>query len=262
MKVREGAESFTFKKGDVSCLLIHGFTGSPWEMREMGEYLASKDITVIAPRLPGHGTEPEDMYNTGWQDWYGEVEKAYNEAKKNSSEVFCAGLSMGGLLTLHLATHQGLKGIIPLAAPVYLREIKLLFLPILRSPLGKIIQKFYKYDKEVGKDIKDESVKDKLICYDKTPIPCAVSLVELMNHTRQDLEKITVPALIMQSKYDHTVPPGNAKYIHQKIKSKEKEVIILENSYHVITVDHDKEKVFSETYKFIEKYSKIGKEKK
>lgn len=256
MKVRKGAESFFFKKGEVGCLLIHGFTGSPWEMREMGEYLASKNITVLGPRLPGHGTSPEDMYNTNWQDWYGEVEKAYNDIKKNCSDVFCCGLSMGGLLTLHLATHQELKGIISLAAPVYLREPKLLFLPILKSPLGKIIQKFYKYDKEIGKDIKDESMKSQMICYDKTPVPCGISLVDFMNHTKNDLEKITAPALIIHSKYDHTVPPGNAKYIQKMISSKEKNLIILENSYHVITLDYDKEKVFNETYKFIKRHSK------
>jgi carboxylesterase len=257
MKIREGAESFTFKRGDVCCLLIHGFTGSPWEMREMGEFLAEKNISVIAPRLPGHGTTPEDMFNTRWQNWYGEVEKSYNEAKKISKEVFCAGLSMGGLLTLHLATHCELKGIIPMAAPVYLREIKLLFIPILKTSLGKIIQKFYKYDREVGKDIKDKSMIDKIICYDKTPVPCAISLIELMNHTRDELSKITAPCLIIQSKYDHTVPPGNAKYIYERISSKDKEIFYLENSYHVITVDYDKEKVFNKVYEFIRKFSKI-----
>lgn len=257
MEVIKGAESFFLRRAEVSCILIHGFTGSPWEMREIGEYLADKNITVICPRLPGHGTTPEDMYNTRWQDWYGEVEKTYKEVKKISREVFCAGLSMGGLLTLHLATHQHLQGIIPMAAPVYLKEIKLLFIPILKTSIGKFIQKFYKYDREVGKDIKDKSMIDKIICYDKTPVPAAISLIDLMHHTKTELSKITAPCLIIHSKYDHTVPPGNATYIYQRISSKEKEILYLENSYHVITVDYDKEKVFEETYKFIRKHSNI-----
>ena len=251
MEIIKGGESFFLKRGKTGCLLIHGFTGSPYEMREMGEYLSQRDITALGVRLAGHATTPEDMFRTRWIDWYLSVEKGLEELKRVCEVTFAAGLSMGGLLTLHLATHQKLAGIIPLAGAIRLKDWRLVFLP-----LAKLwpIKSIYKFDREIGKDIKDKEAAEKMVCYSKTPVPCVGSLLELIEHTRADLREIRVPALIIQSKYDHTVPPDNAKFIYEQISSKEKELVELENSYHVITVDYDKEIVFKKTYEFIKKH--------
>lgn len=254
MQLMTGAEPFSFERGEVGCLLLHGFTGTPHEMTLLGKFLADRNISVLAPRIVGHGTCPEDLNETRWPDWFASAEAALEELKKRCSKVFVSGLSMGGLQTLHLATHHPeIAGIAPLAAPVYVRHWKLtLFEPLMRrTPLLKV----YKYDKGVGQDLKDPEALKTHLYYKKTPTACVISLLDYMAHVRADLPKIRMPALIMQSRQDHTVHPGNGQVIHDELGSTDKELVYLENSYHVLPLDYDKETVFEKVHGFIESHA-------
>lgn len=245
-----GAEPFYFEKGTIGCLLIHGFTGSPFEMRELGEKLSEKDITVHAPLLKGHGTSPEDLLPTTWKDWHKSVKSGYEKLNEQCSKVFVCGLSMGGLQALYLAqTQPDIAGVVSLSAPVYMKNPKVtLLLPLMKLSL---VKNLYRYDKGIGRDIKDPEAREKMVCYDKVPTWAAQSLFEFMDIVREGLSKITQPILVMQGKEDHLVHPGNGPYIHEHVSSKKKKLIMLENSYHVVTLDYDREKVFKEALSFI-----------
>jgi carboxylesterase len=91
-----GAEPFLYKAGEVGCLMLHGFTSTPFEMRGLGQYLAERGITAGAPLLAGHGTVPEDLQDTTWRDWYESVETALDIMLAQCKRVFLAGLSLGG----------------------------------------------------------------------------------------------------------------------------------------------------------------------
>jgi carboxylesterase len=252
-KYMPGAEPFLIKKGPVGCLLIHGFTGATHEMKELGEYLAERDITVMGPCLAGHGTRVEDLNETRWPDWYVSARTALDELKGMCETVFVGGLSMGGLQTLHLATHdRDVRGFMCYAAPVYVRNWKLqLFEPIMRNTP---IMKVYRYDKGIAEDIKNQEAIKTHVSYKKTPTACVLSLVDYMNHVKADLGEIKAPIILFQAREDHTVHPGNADVIFKGVGSKDKEVVWLDNSYHVLPVDNDKQTVFEKSYEFIQKH--------
>ncbi|MFQ5865927.1 MAG: alpha/beta hydrolase [bacterium] len=246
--------SHLFKKGPVGCLLIHGFTGSPNELFELGEYLSKENLTVSIPMLPGHGTYSADLLNYTWRDWFERVKASYHELSDMCEEVYVAGLSMGGTLALHLAAHYPVHGVISMAAVIKLPTWKKIF----AKNLDGLI-KFRR--KRGGEDVRDESAKSQLESYQRYPLKSVEQLFQLLDHVRNDLPEISAPILILHSKYDHTVPFSNSELIYHLVGSFDKRKVDLEQSYHVITVDFDKEKLKEEAFNFINSHSKILKTK-
>ncbi len=253
LKVIEEGKPF-FIKGDnkAGCLLIHGFTGTTSSMLPMGEYLSSEGITVLAPRLPGHGTDVKDMSLYSYLDWVKTVEKALEELASLCERVFVAGLSMGGTLTLYLAEHhpEKIAGIVPICAPVTriapgIQQHALFLVPFLKHLLP--------YMPGPGNDLKDPDVKE--IAYEKMSTVALHELVKLVKTVKKDIGRISAPARIFEAREDHVVPPENASYIYENISSSDKKLIWLENSYHVATLDYDKEIIFKETAELIRQYS-------
>ncbi|HZK55502.1 MAG TPA: alpha/beta fold hydrolase [Desulfosporosinus sp.] len=119
---RRSVEPFYFPGKRVGCLLIHGFSGAPAEMRFMGERLAEAGWTVLGILLSGHGTTPEQRAETSWEDWAKDVEVGVKELRKSCDTVIGIGLSMGGLLALHLATLGLVDGIVAMNAPMVAGE--------------------------------------------------------------------------------------------------------------------------------------------
>jgi len=245
--------AFKFANGPVGCLLTHGFTGSPFEMRELGEYLAGKGLTVLCRPLPGHGTSARDMLKTNWHNWYRGAVDNLAELSKSCEKVFLCGMSMGGTLSLHMAAHYARRykvaGVAAYGAPIYLKNI---LLPIL--PLAKKVLTFKPPSES---DVADPAAKEAQESYDRTPLECISSLLELLSHVRNDLQDITVPALLIQSTKDNTVHPPNVWLVHKLLGSSDKTVIEVNRSYHVITVDYDKDIVKEKTYEFIRRVAKL-----
>lgn len=217
-------------------------------MRYLGRGLAAAGYSVLAPRLPGHGTTPEEMFHTRWRDWYGACEKALNLLRKECDRVYALGLSMGGVLALHLAAHEPLAGVVSMGAPFVLKDPKLLLVPIARRfPISLI----YRYDREIGRDVKDPEMRAQMICYPKTPVPCVVSLLELLTHVRHDLPEVRVPTMVVHAKEDHLVPFENAMLIYDEVRAPVRRLLVLENSYHVVTIDFDRQTLLNEILRFI-----------
>ena len=249
----EKVADFRFDNGPVGCLLTHGFTGSPFEMRELGEYLADKGLTVLGKALPGHGTTPYDMLETDWHDWYGACIKNLAELSSRCEIVFLCGMSMGGTLSLHMAAHYAdryrIAGVAAYGAPVYLKN------PLL--PIIPIVQKFIKFKPSSGSDVADPEACAAQQSYSLTPLKCVSSLLELLDHVKNDLADVRVPALLIQSKGDNTVHPPNVHLINRLLASEDKTVVEVEKSYHVITVDYDKDTVKEKTYDFIRRVANL-----
>lgn len=242
-------KNYFFKKSKIGCLLIHGFTGSPNEVLELGKFLAENEITVSIPTLPGHATHSGDMYNYEWRDWFDCVKQHYFELKEKCDKVFVAGLSMGGSLALHLAAHQPVEAVIALATPVKF--------PKWQVTSVKAIQRFknFRYKKN-GEDVHDISSRPKLGSYRRYPYYAVNQLFKLVEHVRNDLPEVEQPILIMHAHKDHAIPFSNSELLAQWVGSKEKHKIDLHDSYHIITVDSEKEVVMQEVLSFIKKYSR------
>jgi carboxylesterase len=244
---------FFFEGGPVGCLLIHGFTGSPPVMRELGEHLAERGLTVSCNTLPGHGTTPEDMSRTNWHDWHRACVTNLAEFSARCSTVFLCGLSMGGTLSLHLAAHYAnrynVAGVAAYGAPLYMKHPLLPLLPIGRH--------FMKFMGTPPPDVADLSAQDRVQSYDRVPLDCFASLLDLLAHVKNDVPDINVPAILFHGKDDHTVEFANVRLIHELLGSTDKTVVELERSYHCVTVDYEKDVVQQKTYEFIQRIAGI-----
>lgn len=245
------AVPFHFEGAGARVLLIHGFTGSPAEHRQLGEYLHREgDLTVRCDLLPGHGTCVEDLARTTWHDWYGRAREGYEEMAAGGAPVHVVGLSMGGTVALHLGTHVQPASLTVLSAPIYLTDWKLKFLPLMKYLVGA----FPKPGRR--EDIKCPEAREAFVGYDADPPLGVASLLELMGHVRQDLSEIRSPTLLMHAVEDHRVPYGCMEAIRQGIGgSAPVTTVTLEDCYHVITVDQEKQTVFERTLAHIQAHA-------
>lgn len=237
-EIIRGAEPFYFRGGPTGVLLIHVFTGSPAEMRPLGERLAQQGYAVFCPRLAGHGTDPMDMRKTLWPDWQASAAEGLTFLLAECAKVFVVGFSMGGLIALHLAVgYPQLAGIVVLNAPIWLVNKKAALAPLLR---------FFRLfvGKGEASSYPEESTKY-LIGYRITPISCLISLLENIKLVRGEIPLVSQPALVVQSRADRTVDPKSANYIFQHLASADKNLIWLERSGHMVTVGEEKEQVFT-----------------
>ncbi len=234
-----GAEPFCFHHGEIGVLISHGFMGTPQSVRHIGESFARSGFSVLAPRLKGHGTHYLEMESCTAEDWYDSLEQGYLELSNSCRSVIVAGQSMGGTLALLLAhRHPEIAGIITINAA--------LSVPGYSYLKGKRSPRFLPEDKP---DIKAENVEE--ITYRKVPLSAIHELQRLMSQVPDTLPDIQQPILGIHSLIDHVVPPDCTDVILKQIGSVHKEKLILPNSYHVASMDHDKELIVRKGEKFI-----------
>lgn len=237
----KGAEEFFYEGNEIGVLVSHGFTGTTQSMAYVGKRFAEEGFTVYGPKLTGHGTHHEDMEKSTYKDWINDVETALEKLKGICSTVFVAGLSMGGTLTLYLAErHPEIAGIMPINAAVLMEDFEKAYHGL------KDTERFVD---GIGSDIKAEGVKE--LAYAKTPVKSMGEIIQLMKMVKGDLGKVTAPALILSSTVDHVVPPENSQIIYDEIQSEVKKLVKLEESYHVATLDNDKEFIVEKCISFI-----------
>jgi len=242
--VLPGAEAFYFEGSEVGCVVSHGFTGTTQSMRFLGEYLSKEGgLTVIGPRLTGHGSTPEEMATATAEDWIRDIERAAENLRPRCSKVFITGLSMGGTLTLYMAAmHPDIfLGAAPINAAIFLENpdfAALAFSPKAPSTIPG-----------VSADIKKPGVFE--LAYPVIPVPCLRQLYVLVTVTRELLPQVLCPTLVFQAREDHVVKPENAPFIMERLGAKDKKLVWLDESYHVSTLDNDKEFIAREILKFI-----------
>ncbi|RSM60995.1 esterase [Amycolatopsis sp. WAC 01376] len=251
MAVLAGAEPFAHTgSSEAGFLLCHGFTGTPASMRPWGDHLAEAGYTVRCPLLPGHGTRWQDMNRTGWEDWYGAVREELLALFSTCDTVFVAGMSMGGTLTLRLAEEFGdrIAGIVLVNPSVLTLRWDAKLLPVLSRILPSV--------PGVANDIAKPGETE--LAYSRTPVRAAASLAKLWKLTRADLGKVTQPVLLLHSAVDHIVEPVNSQVILDGIGSDDVTEVVLENSFHVATQDHDAGLIFTRTVDFARSVRRAG----
>ncbi|MGW5616972.1 alpha/beta hydrolase [Streptomyces sp. NPDC003877] len=245
MPVLAGAEPFRHEGGEVAVLLCHGFTGSPQSLRPWAEYLAEHGLTVSLPLLPGHGTRWEDLRITGWQDWYAEVDRELRALRERRAKVFVAGLSMGGALALRLAARHGdaVSGVVVVNPANKVHGLAAHALPVVRHLVPAT--------KGIASDIAKPGSRE--LGYDRVPLHAAHSLRQFFRIVDGELPQVTQPVLLLRSPQDHVVPPADSARVLSRISSTDVKEVILEQSYHVATLDHDADRIHEESLAFIDR---------
>jgi carboxylesterase len=243
-----GAEPFDFPGGDgpdghTGVLLVHGFTGNPSSMRPWGEHLAAAGFAVKGPRLPGHGTSWQDCNTTTEQDWLDAVHGAFDELAAGCDRVVVAGLSMGGTLAIRFAEQRSdeLAGLILVNPSLLTERLDAKLLPL----LARLTPSWA----PIGDDIKKPGVVES--AYPKLPTRAMMALRRLWSVTRADLGRITVPVLVFRSVEDHVVEPASAAALLAGVSSTDVSEVLLEDSYHVATLDNDAERIFTGSVEWI-----------
>jgi carboxylesterase len=243
-----------YEGGETGVLLLHGFTGTPEAMRYLAETLNKAGFTVSVPLLAGHGTHYQHLEQTSWQEWYHSAEEAFHSLRSYCRHVMVAGLSMGGLLSAHLAFHHRhtIRAMGLMATPLFLDSfvIKGLFPAIWNTPLRRI----YKYQPKYGTSINDPRARRRYQTYDKIPVASVAMLLDLQKIVRQELKHLTLPTIVIHSMLDETVPYGNLDYIKAILASDDVKTVQLKKSNHIITVDYEKDEVAKQLIRFFKKY--------
>jgi carboxylesterase len=218
-------------------------------MRPWAEHLAAAGLTVSLPRLPGHGTRWQEMNLTRWEDWYAEVDRALTDLRSRCEQVFVMGLSMGGTLAIRLAEERpdDVDGLVLVNPSLLTKRPDRHALPLLSRLLPSWTP--------IGSDIKKPGITE--LAYDRLPLKAAYSLSKLWLVTRTDLHKVTQPILIFRSTEDHVVEPDSCALLKDKVSSENVREVVLDDSYHVATLDNDADTIFAGSLDFVRALSRV-----
>ncbi len=234
-------ESFFWDAGPTGVLLLHGLTATTAEVRLLARRLHEQGYTIAGPLLPGHGTTPEELNRTRWQDWVQAAEQAYRQLLARCKHIFIAGESMGAVAALYLASEH------PEAAGVmaYAPAIKL---ALRRTDVLKLYAVCH-FVLSVPKANLDSDASWQ--GYPVNPLKAARELLRFERETLRRLPLIRQPILIIQGRLDKSIDPRSGEIICQAIGSTVKECYWMENSAHCVILDRELDRVTDITLQFM-----------
>jgi carboxylesterase len=247
-KLMRGAEPQFYRGGSVGCLLSHGFMASPGEVGWLGHYLAEQGHTVYVPRMPGHGIDPLHMRRMRWQDWYGQVLDGYYLLRQQCEQVIVMGHSMGALLSIILAAHEPVDGLVAAAAPVSLSE-KSLSLRLARFLKVLLPYTSHPSERELNEQIEAEQKRRGEDVISRVHYPSwstrAVHEFGVVERVaREQLSRVTSPLLLLYSANDMTGTVTDMELIAATVRSKVLEKHVLKDGQHIIFQDAGREEAF------------------
>jgi len=250
------AEPFFFP-GEPSrpgCLLIHGFTGAPKEMRWLGEYLSRRGFSSLGIRLAGHATRPEDMIRSRYTDWMASVEDGYNLLRGVTHRIYLVGLSMGGVLSLLMSTKMDVAGVVAMSTPYRLPYDYPAWLMRLVS---NCVAYQPKSKDDSGSDWFDRDAYAEHISYPRNPVRSGAEMQSLIAEMRTLLPKVKVPVLLIHSKNDTNVLPENMEHIYAALGTSDKTKLYITGAGHVVTRDAARDQVFEAADAFIRRIEAV-----
>jgi carboxylesterase len=227
----------------IGVLLSHGFTGSPFSMKPWGRALAERGYAVEVPLLPGHGTRWQDLNTVTWEDWRAALGSHLARLRRENDAVVVAGLSLGGALALRLAADRPdhVAGVVLVNPGLATRRKDVLALPVLKW----LVPSF----PGIGGDVKKAGVVEN--GYPRTPLKAAHSMMRGWKQLRADLACVTAPVLYFRSTEDHVVDDLSEQVVQRGVSSRDLTMRMLDDSYHVATLDNDAETIWAESADFV-----------
>lgn len=261
--------SFFYPGGAEAVLLIHGLTGTPTEMRFVGKALAEAGYTVYGMQLAGHCGSETDLLHTSWRDWSASVEAAYDELARRHDAVFAAGLSMGAVLALHLAARRPVKGVALYSTTLRydgwsVPRFRFLLPLVLKSPLGRR----YRFVESFPYGIKDARLRNVVVAGMTAGDSAAagnlgmtgqslLELHDLVAVVKREMPDIFTPTLVLHAREDDVTSVRNADYVERHLAGPVTKVL-LDDCYHMITVDRQRRLVAEETVRFFRSRARLG----
>lgn len=220
---RDKRGPFEHAGGDTGILLLHGFSGSPFEVRELGARLHRRGYSVYAPELPGHSGDVRILARVQRDDYLEAADALFDLVQGRNERVYIVGFSMGGTLGLHIAQKRAPAGLVTINTPVYMpphvhhgaaisRVSKNMPLPV----------NIYAMFGHIG--------------YPTVPASALATFLSVLARVRRGLHDVRCPLLVLHSARDITVPVKNAAAIADAVSSPDKRVIILSQGQHLMTV--------------------------
>jgi len=240
-------QAFLHAGGPVGCLVIHGFTGAPAEMRWFGGQLAQAGYSVVGVRLFAHATQPEDMFRARARDWVATVEDGYHLLRGLSEQVVVMGLSLGGILSLHFASRFEVRGVVAMSVPYVLMA------PWVKHirPLLPAVSNVVPFMDKGAPDWRDPRLANDHLEYPRHPVRAVASLVDVHSLMLKRLPLITAPALMIASHGDATAPPWHTQEMFGRLRTADKQLVLIENSGHIMTRDLERNRVVEVATAFI-----------
>ncbi len=226
----------------IGCLCIHGFTGAPFEIEPLTEYLKKHTAWEVAvPTLPGHGDRLQ-LKGIEYKKWISHAEDELQKLMEKCDEVYVIGFSMGGIIASYLAVHYPVKKLILLSAAAYYVNPKQLV-----KDIGEMIK-----DTVKGNLFKNEMFLRYNRKIRETPIAATLQFRRLVSSVRPIINQIRIPTLIAQGEVDGVVPPRSATYLYENIGASSKKLIFLKESKHLICHSGECEGLFQDILEFLQ----------
>ncbi len=237
-------EPFTLPGDERRVLCIHGFTGTPFEVKPVALRLHQEGATVRVMRLPGHGTSLEDLDRRSWTEWTAAVDEEFESLASAGRPVFVVGQSLGGLLSLHLAARHPalLAGISVLATPLWLFPLPTAIIGTLER-FPHLVRFARRLPKLNGSDVRDPVTKAQNPSYPAIPVRALLQFNQFMRKVRTELPEVTVPTQVIHARNDHTAPFDSAREIVNRIAASPIEEVVLTRSFHLIAIDLERDLV-------------------
>ena len=267
--VLENGLEFHGDSAKATVILVHGLTGTPNEMKFLANYFSRRGFSVICPRLAHHGEPVHILKRAKWQEFYESVRQVLFKIPAGR-QVFMAGLSMGALLALLLAEEfpQRILGVTCLSPTLFFDGWNIPWTQRL-LPLAYFtpIRHFAYFKEEPPYGIKNETIRRKVHEYYKHasvsdaseaakfgypyfPVTLFCELRLLIRHLKKKLPAVSTPVQLIQASEDDMTSVKNSQFIYDRVKSQKKEIVLLHNSYHVITADQERETVAEKMREF------------
>ena len=219
-------------RGDAAVLCLHGLTGTPYEVRPLGEAFAERGHRAVGPVLPGHNSSPAKLAAVSHTTWLDCTRVELTQLRREHERVFVSGLSLGGLLALAVASEGSVDGLVVVGTPLRLRGALAAWVPLAKHLVPYV-------RKPGGSDIQDEAARRRHPSYPVMPLRSVHELMRLQRRVRAALGRVRAPIFVAHGAQDRTAHPDDAQEIVESVSSPEREHLLLASSGHIVPVDRD-----------------------
>jgi carboxylesterase len=226
------------------CIIIHGFTGTPWEVKPLALALEQIGYEVITPLLPGHSMNKERLEKASASDWLQMIEKIIRQAIEENKKIHMIGFSMGAMIASIMAYRFAVSTLVLLSPAVYVLTPNLL-----KRKVGNFIQQTRENRSLVGYTIQKNPSFIR-----STPLYNLFQFQKIVRQAKRIFQHISIPICIIHGQKDDTVDPKSSELIYRVASSKEKELHFLPFSKHHICQDCKVNTVIQIVIKFLEKH--------